>query len=557
MTATTEALEETTAPGAPSPWLRFFLALVAALAASLLIGAGALIAYDQAYAGRVRPGVRVGSVDLSGLTPDAARAELRRVYGSLSDGRIVLTGVEEPQVIAYSEIGRGPDTDALLDAAMAVGRRGSPLDRAVADVRTALRGVALEPRVTFDPDELSRRVDAIAGALRVEPLDSIVAVRPDGTFAVVPGHVGRVADPSPALRSLLAELRRLDAPSEIRFDLGVSVIEPEVSAVEAFEARLTAERVTNQIQLIVGEEKLPIEAAELRDWLTFRKTGDGDYESVMDTSPLTSLLEAFAERINQEPINARFVTSNGKITEITQSQDGYKLDVPATVAQIQALLAARTAGAETTELVPALAVTPPGLTYRPGRGRRTQDGQVVRVDRPTSRSAIKNGIRGQHLDPGADDRRLRRRSARDVRLLGGDRAGHPREGLSRRWGDHQRPDGAAGRAGRRDLLVLDHAVQRRPAGGLRDGRPAQPLLLHRPLPAGAGRDRLHQRLRLGPDDVLDERHGLPGADPRLQDQAGQPRLRQVRALRHPERPNQSSSASRRSRTSDRPAIRSC
>ena len=128
MTATTETLEETIAPRVPSPWLRFVLAVVTALAASLLIGAGALFAYDQAYAGRVLLGVRVGPVDLSGLTPDAARAELRRVYGSLSDGRIVLTGVEEPQVIAFSEIGRGPDLDALIGAAMAVGRRGSPLN---------------------------------------------------------------------------------------------------------------------------------------------------------------------------------------------------------------------------------------------------------------------------------------------------------------------------------------------------------------------------------------------------------------------------------------------
>ena len=362
MTATTEALEETIAPGAPSPWLRFGLAVVAALATSLLIGAGALFAYDQAYAGRVLPGVRVGPVDLSGLTPDAARAELRRVYGSLSNGRIVLTGVEEPQVIAFTEIGRGPDLDALIGAAMAVGRRGSPLDRAVADVRTALRGVVLEPRVTFDPDELSRRVDAIAEALRVDPLDSTVAVRPDGTFEVIQGHVGRVADPSASIRSLVAELDGMDTPSEIRFDLGVKVLEPDVSAAEALEARLTAERVTDQILLIAGDETLAIDDAELRDWLTFRKTAGGGYESVMDTTPLTGLLEALAERINQEPINARFVTSNGEITEITQSQDGLRLDVPATVARIQALLAARTAGAETTELVPVIAVTPPTLS---------------------------------------------------------------------------------------------------------------------------------------------------------------------------------------------------
>ena len=52
-----------------------------------------------------------------------------------------------------------------------------------------------------------------------------------------------------------------------------------------------------------------------------------------------------------------------------------------------------------------------------------------------------------------------------------------------------------GALGRRDLLVLDDPVQRRAPGRLRDGRPAEPLLLHRPLPDRAGRDRVPERIR--------------------------------------------------------------
>ena len=158
MTATSETLDQTTEPGRPSPWLRFGLAFGVGLAAVLLVGAGAFYAYDQQYAGRILPGVQVGSVDLSGLAPDDARARLQAGYGSLSNGQIVLTGVEERQVITYAEIGRGPDVESILDGALAVGRRGSPVDRAVADARTALRGVTLEPSVTFDAMELAGRV---------------------------------------------------------------------------------------------------------------------------------------------------------------------------------------------------------------------------------------------------------------------------------------------------------------------------------------------------------------------------------------------------------------
>ncbi|MDO8484718.1 MAG: peptidoglycan binding domain-containing protein, partial [Candidatus Limnocylindrales bacterium] len=347
MTATTETLEQTTEPGRPSPWLRFGLAFGLGLAAALLIGGGALYAYDQQYTGRVLPGVRVGSVDLSGLTPDAARAKLARAYGSLSHGRIVLAGVDDEQVITFAEIGRGPDVNALLDAALAVGRSGSPVERVVADARTALRGVVLDPTVTFDADELTRRVSGSADSLRIEPVDSTVQTDADRNFDVVPGRVGRQADPAPVILALAASLDQLDAPAEIRLDLGVTSLEPDVTAAEAFAAKKTAERVTNQVLLVVGDEKLPIDGAELRGWVSFRKMADGGYEPVMDTTPLTGLMEALAKEIDREPVNAKFITSDGKITEITPSRDGYKLDVAATVAQVQELLAARTDGAET------------------------------------------------------------------------------------------------------------------------------------------------------------------------------------------------------------------
>ena len=361
MTATTETLEQTSEPGRPSPWLRFGLAFAVGLAAVLLIGAGALYAYDQQYVGRVLPGVRVGSVDLSGLTPDAARAQLQEAYGSLSDGRIVLSGIEEQQVITYAEIGRGPDIDALLDRALDVGRRGSPIDRAVADARTALRGVVLDPSVTFDADALAERVSAIAETLRIEPRDSTVVADGD-TFEVAPGHIGRTADTVPVILALTGTLAQLDAPAEIRLDLEVSVLEPDVTAFEAFEAKRSAERVSAPIQLIVGDEKLPIETAALRDWVSFRKTPDSGYQAVVDTAPLTGLIEALAKQVDREPVNAEFVTTSGLVTDIIPSKDGYKLDVAATVGTVRQFLEDRIGGSTASDLVPVLAVTPPALT---------------------------------------------------------------------------------------------------------------------------------------------------------------------------------------------------
>ena len=135
----------------PSARLRFAVAFLIGLVLTFGLGAGALYAYDAQYVGRILPGVRVGGVDLSGLTPDAARAKLRAAYAGLADGRIALASPDATTVITFAEIGRGLDTDGLVTEALAVGRDGSVVDRAVADAprsaaSTSSRGSRSTPR---------------------------------------------------------------------------------------------------------------------------------------------------------------------------------------------------------------------------------------------------------------------------------------------------------------------------------------------------------------------------------------------------------------------------
>src|SRR5215204_6648093 len=140
MTTTTPDSIGVTVPDArPSGRVRFAVAFIVGLLLATVVGAGAMYAYDQQYVGRVLPGVRVGTVDLSGLEPDAAAQRLREAYGSLSEGEITLKTPEGKTTISFAEIGRGPDVEAMLAEALAVGREGNPVERVIADARTAIR----------------------------------------------------------------------------------------------------------------------------------------------------------------------------------------------------------------------------------------------------------------------------------------------------------------------------------------------------------------------------------------------------------------------------------
>ena len=349
-------------PHRPSARLSFGIAFLLGLVAALLIGVGALYAYDRQFTGRILPGVHVGTVDLSGLDAGQARAALEAGYGSLADGKLVLTGAAGDHAISYADVGRRPDIDAMLDEAIGVGHGGSPVERVVADARTVVRGVYLLPKVTFDADKLSAAITTVTDGLRVDPKDASVEVTSGGQFKVVAGQAGASADPSPAISAFVTALGEVNAPAELRADLRVSTVEPRITTEQATRAKQLADQITAAIVLVVGEDRLTITSDELRTWVTFATAADGTYGPILDPAPLTKVIEAFAPKVDRDPVDATFTVTDGKILGIVPSKDGYKLDVAATVAQVQALLEGRAAGFAATQIIPTLTVTPPALS---------------------------------------------------------------------------------------------------------------------------------------------------------------------------------------------------
>ena len=342
--------------------LRFVFAFVIGLFAAMALGVGALYAYDQQHIGKVLPGVRMAGLDLGGMTPEAASAALEQQYAYLGEGTVVVHGPDGDIEIPYAEAGRRADVAAMVGEALAIGRSGNALERMVADARTAVRGVTLSPRVTFDPEAVSDRLSMLATSLRRVPAEASVTVDKDAKFVITPGAIGREADASGATAAILTALGDLNAPSTIKVDLAVSDVAPAVTTEEAESASAQAERLAGRLSLQVGEEQHKIDWWTLHRMTSFRATADGGYEPVVDTTGLPDILKGMAKKIDQPAINASFKTSGGRITGVTKSQDGYKMDAAATATLIQQAIEDRREGANIAAIEPALKVTEPVLT---------------------------------------------------------------------------------------------------------------------------------------------------------------------------------------------------
>ena len=356
-------------PGTPRPRaaLRFGVAFLVGLIAALALGAGALYAYDQQYTGRILPGVHVADIEVAGLTREEAVERVAEAYRSVGEGAIQLNTPDGPLKVPFRLIQRHVDAEALVDAALGVGRSGTPVDRVIAGARTALRGVSVEPSVNFDAEAVARNIERMARSLDRDPADAYVTTTEDG-FALTEGVDGRTSDAGPAIEAALAVVGELDAPEIIEVDLEMAPVEPAITTAEAEEAKATAERVAVGIVLTRDDKKVRLNGARIRQWISFGVDESGTYAARVDTGTLPKELKKLAKKINVAARSASFKTRGAKITGVLPSREGKAMDVDATAAEIETLLAGRAEGnADAERLNAVMTVIKPKLTTSQAR----------------------------------------------------------------------------------------------------------------------------------------------------------------------------------------------
>jgi vancomycin resistance protein YoaR len=367
MTTTAETPPLIEVPALPSarrlrsPRVRFALAFIFGLGAALALGAGVLFAFERQYEGRILPGISVGGVDLSGMTPAAARDRLADAF-DVSTGSLVLSAGGHDIVIDYEDIDRRIDVDRLVDDAQSIGRSGSFIDRVVGNARTALRGVDLTPRVLLDDAELAERVGQ-AGRRVERNASSAAVVVTKATFTLRPGVDGRSADIEAALHEASTGLHQLDAPERLVVTIPTAIVEPTITTAEATEAIDAAELMARDIDVTVGDEVWTIKASTVRTWIRMRPTVDGRLVAILQVMAPRETLGRIGEKVHKDPKNASFlVGKDNTVVGVTAGRDGRSLDIEATRVQLVDALRARAAEQPTAAIAASVKVVRPALT---------------------------------------------------------------------------------------------------------------------------------------------------------------------------------------------------
>ena len=298
------------------------------------------LGYQLIYAGRIFPGVSVGGVDLSGLSPNDAALKLSQTLSYPINGKVLFRDADKLWVASPAELGMVFDPSASSLAAYDFGRSGGLFGALAGQITAGGLGSDVAPVIIFDQrvaytylQNISTQTDrpVVEANLRVEGT----------TVTAEPGQLGRSLNLDATLIYLGAQLqsfrdgevalviqetapRLLDVSSQAEAARQI-LSQPLVLTIPNFREGdpgpwvYDIPVVTNMLAVNIvdnngkAEMKVGLERVALRDTLTELKN--------------------FVDRL---PANARFVFNDatGQIEPISASAIGRSMDVEASILAI-------------------------------------------------------------------------------------------------------------------------------------------------------------------------------------------------------------------------------
>jgi lipoprotein-anchoring transpeptidase ErfK/SrfK len=214
----------------------------------MFVLAAAAYAIDRANSDKIADGVRVGSVNIGGLSADDARHRVRARLAKPVDKPVTVNLEGKKYVLSPDRLELRADVDGMVDEALALSRSGGFPERVWRYATGGSVDREVAPQISYSADALDGFVSEIAAQVNREPQDATVAPTPSSLNAV-PEQAG--------ITLLTGDLKRqlrsaIDSPRHRTASAPVERVKPEVTTdqlAQQYPVFLTVDRGAFQLRL--------------------------------------------------------------------------------------------------------------------------------------------------------------------------------------------------------------------------------------------------------------------------------------------------------------------
>ena len=191
------------------------------VAAVLVVAFAGMFITDASRADHVANGIKVGGVDIGGMSADEARQALdERLLKPLGEPLIVRAAGRDFSLTAR-EARIHANIDAMVDKAIARGREGGVLARTWRSISGGEVDADLPPDVDFSAPAVQRLVDRVRGKVSRKPVDATVDFGAS-TVSIRQARIGLTVD---------ARRLRADVTKALTTDLGDRTLTAQIQKV--------------------------------------------------------------------------------------------------------------------------------------------------------------------------------------------------------------------------------------------------------------------------------------------------------------------------------------
>ncbi|CAA9407827.1 MAG: Vancomycin B-type resistance protein VanW [uncultured Rubrobacteraceae bacterium] len=156
----------------------------------------------------IQSGVRIGDVDVGGMTKEEARAAVEK--NAAETFREISFGEGQDAVsMNAEELGVKVNARAAVDEAYALGRTGGPFARLSDAFGSSVGGTRIDLKASYDEGAARSAIGRIAGDFNQEPKDATFTVAEGGDVKVQPAENGRTLDKEATLANLQGALTNM------------------------------------------------------------------------------------------------------------------------------------------------------------------------------------------------------------------------------------------------------------------------------------------------------------------------------------------------------------
>lgn len=303
-----------------------------------------VLGYQLIYAGKIFPGVSVGGVDVSGLSPNEAALKLSQTLSYPNTGKILFRDGEKVWVASPSELGMVFDPTASALAAFNYGRKGGLFVALTGQINSRGLGSDVAPVVLFDQRVAYNYLQNIGSQVNQSVVEASLNVQGTNVIAQS-GQYGRALNLDATLIYLGAQLQSF---RDGEVPLVIQETAPKLldvsSQADAARRILSAPLVITVPNYREGDPgpwtyDVPV-LANMMSVNVVDVNGAPQMQVGLDPTVLRNSLTDLKIYVDRIPKNARFVfdDATGQLQPISASAVGRVMDIEASILAINEAL---------------------------------------------------------------------------------------------------------------------------------------------------------------------------------------------------------------------------